>query len=489
MQKPIRDYAIIGNLRSAALVGKDGSIDWLPCPYLDSPSVFAALLDEEKGGKWQIVPQGEYVSRQEYLNQTNILKTTFVTQEGTAELIDYMPAKIGSGKQEDLEKAEIHRKLVCTKGICVVDVEFAPRFNYAQGETVLAQSEEGIVAIHEKTQKGVYLSPGEYLIDQGKAKAMLTLAQEEEAYFAFHYHPVTAQEQERAHYERELQETAKFWNDWVHRCDLANCPIAGPWHDLVVRSSLVLKILFFEPPGSIAAAPTTSLPETFGGMRNWDYRFSWIRDSSFALQALVWMGYVKEARTYVQWLLKECCSGIAQTPQNFQTVYGLRGEKKLQEEILPHLEGYRNSKPVRIGNNAYLQKQWDIYGSMLDAVWRLYLLDPSYEISQETWGILRGFANYAAHIWQEPDEGLWEVRGGKQHFVYSKVMCWVALDRALKIAKGYGFEGEVSAWETEKERIKKEVFERGWSEEKQSFVQSFDSSNIDASLLLLPIVG
>ena len=488
MYKPIRDYAIIGNLRSAALVSKDGSIDWAPAPYLDSPSVFAAILDDTKGGKWSIAPVGAFTSEQTYYEQTNILVTTFTTKEGVVELLDYIPAQRGKD-MEEIEKAEVHRKVSCKKGNCEVEVVFQPRFDYARGETALSLTEKGVAVDHEGKRKGELVSSGEYVIQDNTARSILWLQEGESSYLAFHYHEPTSKDQEDAHYEEELRITEDFWRTWVHRCDLKSCPVSGPWHDLVVRSSLVLKILFFEPPGSIAASATTSLPEAIGGVRNWDYRFSWIRDSAFTLQALFWMGYVAEARSYVTWLLQECCNIEEFHPKNIQTMYGLHGEKDLEEEILPHLEGYMGSKPVRIGNSASLQKQWDIYGSLLDTIWRIHLMDSSYEINERTWDTLRRFANHVVKIWRQPDEGLWEVRSGRRHFLYSKAMCWVALDRAIKIAKEYGFKGEVETWKIEKEAIRKKVMERGWSKEKQSFVQSFDSKDVDASLLLLSSVG
>ncbi|MDA1337667.1 MAG: glycoside hydrolase family 15 protein [bacterium] len=488
MYKPIRDYAIIGNLRSAALVSKDGSIDWAPAPYLNSPSVFAAILDETKGGKWSIAPAQSFTLKQEYLGETNILTTIFQTREGILELLDYIPAQAGTDMKE-IEKAELHRKLTCTKGSVDVEVIFQPRFDYGRGETILSFGEHGLVVEHEGKRKGELISPGEYVLKDNIGTTTLKLKEGETVYLGFHYHETKEDDRSVAHYEKELEVTKKFWENWVHRCDIASCPLKGPWHDMVIRSSLALKILFFEPPGSIAAAATTSLPESIGGIRNWDYRFSWIRDSSFVLQALFQMGYVQEARVYVDWLLNECCSVKNFDPKSVQIMYGLQGEADLKEEILPHFEGYRNSKPVRIGNLAHLQKQWDIYGSILDTVWRIHLMDKDYKIQENTWDILRKFASYVVKIWREPDEGLWEVRGGKQHFVYSKVMCWVALDRAIKIAKDYSFKGELEIWEEEKEKIYSEVIKKGWSEERQSFLQSFDSNDLDASLLLMPVMG
>jgi len=480
MYKPIRDYAIIGNLRSAALVSKDGSIDWTPAPFIDSPTVFGALLDYKKGGYWKIAPLDVFKSTQEYMPNTNILVTTFKTKEGEAELIDCIPI--------EGDVTEIHRKVVCKSGICKLRIEFDPRPDYARSTPILSIISGG-GKFDGEPNKGVLISRADYHLENTGASAQIILKRGEDHYFTFRYNTIDIPSREDEHYERAMQKTKKFWADWVHRCDLKTCPIAGPWHDMAVRSSLLLKILFFEPPGTIAAAPTTSLPETIGGVRNWDYRFTWIRDSAFTLQALFWLGYIKEAEVYTKWLVEKCCGVAKDSPENLQIMYGLRGEKNLREEVLSHLEGYRGSKPVRVGNNAYLQKQWDIYGSILDTVWRLHLLKDEHVIDPEMWGALRSFANYVVKIWREPDEGLWEVRGGKRHFVYSKVMCWVALDRALKLADAYKFECEKDLWQKEKDAIYKEIMQRGWSKNKKSFVQSFDSDTLDASLLLLPVLG
>ncbi|HEA84413.1 MAG TPA: glycoside hydrolase family 15 protein, partial [Candidatus Wildermuthbacteria bacterium] len=486
MYKPIRDYGIIGNLRSAALVAKDGSIDWKPAPYLDSPSVFAAILDHKKGGRWKIAPIGDFSSEQEYMGQSNILITRFTGKEGVVELIDYIPAQLG-GDMGAMERAEVHRKVVCTKGEAKVLVEFSPRFDYARGKTTLSATEHGVSVAHKGEQKGELVSPGEYIVKDDTATTTISLKEGESAYLAFHYHASNESERNGEHYEKELSATKSFWEEWVGRCDLDSCPVEYPYHESVIRSSLVLKILFFEPPGSIAAAPTTSLPETIGGERNWDYRFSWIRDSAFTLQALFELGYTKEANQYVNWLLSECKT-IEDGPEKLQVIYGLRGEKNLKEEVLSHLEGYEGSRPVRIGNKAYKQKQWDVYGGLLDAVWQLHL-HGSHVIDSELWASLRSIANYVVKIWGKPDNGLWEVRDGLQHFVHSKLMCWVALDRALKLAESHGLNGEIELWEKEREKIRAVIFEKGWSEKKQSFVQSFGSQNLDASLLLMPTLG
>ena len=499
MYKPIRDYAIIGNRRSAALVAKDGSIDWAPAPFLDSHSVFAAILDDKKGGFWGIRPVEEFDSEQDYIYETNILVTRFHSSQGRSEIIDYMPVRNGNANgngqngsfeklhEEKDETIEIHRKIVCKEGVCNMEVVFEPRFDYARGETKLSLVQGGVLA-KNKERKGVLISDADYVIEEGRATARISLKQGEEHYLEFFYNTAEVSLKQDAYYEQELHETRKFWQEWVHRCDLEVCPIEYPYHRAVMRSSLVLKILFLEPPGSIAAAATTSLPEKIGGERNWDYRFSWIRDSAFTLQALFWLGYSKEADEYVRWLIHECQS-VEDGPETLQIMYGLRGQRKLNEQTLDHLDGYMGSKPVRIGNNAFKQRQWDVYGGILNMMWRLHRMRKDYELSPHVWVVLRAFANYVVKIWREPDEGLWEVRGGKKHFVHSKVMCWVALDRALKLVKVYGYDAETELWEREREAIRKEIMEKGWSEKKQAFVQSFDSEDIDASSLLMPVLG
>lgn len=494
-------------------MAKDGTIDWAPSPFLDSPSVFAAILDYTKGGFWAVQPIEEFESNQQYLPETNILVTRFTTKQGVLEVMDCLPVRShapnGNGSlgsfqlengikqplSEEEEILEIHRKVVCKEGMCGVKVFFQPRFNYARGKTKLSLIKGGVKAEMGRL-KGVLISKAAYEIQevdedvekQQRAVAHVSLQEGEEHYLTFRYNTTEILFKEDEHYEEEMQETKKFWEDWVHRCDLETCAIEYPWHEAVLRSSLVLKILFSEPPGSIAAAATTSLPEEIGGERNWDYRFSWIRDSAFTLQALFWLGYAKEADEYVRWLIHECQS-MEDGPETLQIMYGLRGQRKLEEQILEHLDGYMGSKPVRIGNGAYRQRQWDVYGGILNMMWRLHRMRKDYELSPHLWVALRAIANYVVKIWREPDEGLWEVRGGKKHFVHSKVMCWVALDRALKLVEAYGYDAETEVWEKEREAIRKEIMEKGWSEKRQAFVQSFDSEDFDSSSLLMPVLG
>jgi len=491
MYKPIRDYAIIGNLRSAVLVSRDGSIDWAPAPFIDSPSIFAAILDDQKGGYWQIAPAGAYTREQYYIPDTNILVTKFTTDGGVLEVTDFLPIE----KERTHLPAEkdttfrIHRKVSCTRGSVVVRSVCAPRLNYAREITKLSEIPGGIL-IANGAQKGALDADVPFVIENSTAISNFALSEGGTRFFVLRYNTASAlaSHDDDTHHDAELAETINFWRSWTKKCDTDVCMTAGPWQDIVTRSALLLKILFFEPVGTIAAAPTTSLPESVGGVRNWDYRFTWVRDSAFTLAAFARLGHVDEAEKYFRWLIHECHTHLRK-PDELQIMYGLRGERTLEEEILPHLEGYRGSHPVRIGNDAYRQSQWDIYGSVLDTAWRFHSLNRATVIDKATWEVLRSFANHVVSVWREPDEGLWEVRGGKAHFVYSKVMCWVALDRALRIADAYGFPCERETWEKERDAIRQSVMGRGWSEKKQSFVMRYGADELDASLLLIGRVG
>jgi len=491
MYHPIRDYAIIGNLRSAVLVSKNGSIDWAPAPFIDSPSIFASILDDKKGGFWSITPKGKYTSSQRYVGDSNVLTTTFQTEKSMVKVVDFIPME----KEHTFMPASkdttfrIHRKVVCVKGVCTMRVVFDPKLDYGRQKTHLSLIEGGVLVTNGK-KRAVLAAKASFAIVNDRAVATLTLREGESRFLIFRYntHEIVLKKNDEEHHEIELREVQRYWHDWTRKCDLPMCSTSKRWDKVVTRSALLLKILFFEPIGTIAAAPTTSLPESMGGIRNWDYRFTWIRDSVFTLHAFFRMGHVEEAEKYFNWLMYECY-GASKKPEDLRIMYGLHSESKLDEEILPHLAGYKNSKPVRIGNAAYEQKQWDIYGSILDTAWQFHQLERAEVITPEIWVLLRSLANYVTKIWKEPDEGLWEVRGGKSHFVYSKVMCWVALDRAIKLAEAYDFNGEIELWRAEKGKIHAAVMEHGWSEKKQAFVQSFGSESLDASVLRLPVVG
>ncbi|MFP3982985.1 MAG: glycoside hydrolase family 15 protein, partial [Desulfurivibrionaceae bacterium] len=483
MYKKISEYGIIGNLHSVALVGLDGSIDWMCLPHLDSASVFGALLDDRKGGCFAITPVGEYDSCQQYVPETNVLVTRFRTRKGQARVTDFMPVR-NSRKAEE-ESSGLYRLVEAEEGIMELRILFAPRFDYAgtipsleqQGSTITARgSGETLVLCSSRG-----LEPGE----QGTAEGVWQISPGQKLGFYLHYGAWTPPSSlALTVVDKSLRETREYWQKWLRSRETGRFVDPGPYREMLDRSALVLKLLQFNPTGTIAAAATTSLPESMGGERNWDYRFTWLRDSSFTLQALFNQGHLSEMEDYLNWL-KTLLSehGV----EKMQIMYGLRGETEIPEEELSHLEGYKGSRPVRIGNGAAGQKQLDIYGELMEAA--LKLSDYAGKIDYELWPFLREVCNYATDHWRERDYGVWEVRGGPYHFVYSKVMCWLALDRGLTIARRYGFPADYHRWESVREEIKNEVLEKGWSEKKKAFVQHYESEALDASNLLLPVLG
>lgn len=490
MYRPIRDYAVIGNLRSAVLVSRDGSVDWAPAPYIDSPSIFAALLDDKQGGYYRISLVDARENTQRYIKRTNVLTTTFRSDTAALEVTDYIPIEAENTFLPDEAETtfKLKRRVKCLEGTARVRVEFMPRFDYARGTTELSRIERG-VHVQNEEKRGVLVTHRDFSIDEttGCATAEFDLNEGEYEWFVFRYNTgsVDISKDSDEHHNDELLHHVEEWREWLHASTLDKAELKSNWHRMVMRSMLCLKILFFEPVGTVAAAPTTSLPESMGGVRNWDYRFTWIRDSALIFKALFKLGHSAEAKQYLNWL-----TSVANEtgPEGMRCMYGLRGEKDLSEYILSHLDGYEHSRPVRVGNSAHLQQQWDLYGSVLDIAWNLHELEPG-SVTPKHWSMLRAIAEYVTEIWHEPDESLWEVRGGAAHFVYSKVMCWVALDRAIKIAHVYNYEGNTLAWENEREAIKHEVLTRGYNKELQSFVMTFDGAGLDAALLLLPVLG
>jgi GH15 family glucan-1,4-alpha-glucosidase len=477
--QPIEDYGIIGNMRTAALVGMNGSIDWLCFPHFDSPSVFAAILDDEKGGRFEISPtQQEIGSKQFYLPDTNVLVTRFLSPNGVGEITDFMPAGLPRGSQWH---DHLIRRVKVTRG----SVEFAlrchPAFDYAR-------------ATHDTqitTQGAYFQSAGlrlelvtmvPLLPDDRGVQATFTLQEEQTVIFVFgrieaerHQRHCPSLDETNALFER----TVEFWHRW-----LSKCTYTGRWREMVYRSALTLKLLTFEPTGAIVAAPTCSLPETVGGVRNWDYRYTWLRDAAFTLYGLLRIGFTEEAQGFMTWL--EARAGEVDADGSLQIVYGIDGRHDLKEETLDHLNGYRNSRPVRIGNGAYNQLQLDIYGELLDALYlyNKYVMPIGYDV----WTSIRQRLNWLCDNWQRPDEGMWEMRGGRRHFVSSKLMCWVAMDRGLRLAGKRSFPAEQSKWLHVRDQIYEEVLAKGWSAKRQSFVQHYDSDSLDASNLLMPLV-
>jgi GH15 family glucan-1,4-alpha-glucosidase len=476
--QPIENYGVIGDLQTAALVGLDGSIDFMCFPNFDSPSIFAALLDQEKGGRFWVSPLFKPVRRKQlYLPDTNVLLSRFLAQDGVAEITDFMTV---SGTRT---ANKLVRQVRAIRGEVSFRLLFAPRFNYARdGHTVEEQA--GVFYFRSQGPDGVALRfrsavpariengdlTAEFKLSAGETASLVL----EEAHTGEHPPPVAEEK-----VEAWFQETVQFWRHWVGRSRYS-----GRWREMVNRSALTLKLLTSARHGSIVAAPTFGLPESPGGPRNWDYRFSWIRDASFTLFALMRLGYSDEAASYMKWIEQRC---LELEPDNsLQALYALDGSRELPESVLTHLEGYSRSSPVRIGNDAYRQSQLDIYGELMDAV---YLYDKFGEpITYEFWTSLVRLIDWVCHHWREPDEGVWEVRGGKKEFLYSRVMCWVALDRAVRMAEKRSFPAPLDRWRQVRGAIHDSGYNEFWSQELQSFVQYKGAAVVDASSLLLPLV-
>ncbi len=479
--KRLEDYGIIGNLETCALVGNDGSIDWCCFPHLESPSVFAAILDAEKGGHFRICPKYGVQAKQSYLEDTNILQTTFQCESGTVVLTDFMPVIEGSySDASGIVVRAILRKIECTSGSVEMQVDFKPRFDYARVMPDLRLADSGIEA-RWNDQKLFLQSPFPFEIYDGGASGVFTIKEGETIWFILQYGSNKIMSPERC--KDHMEKTTNYWLEWAHDCESSQCVFDGPWHEIVVRSGLVLKLLTHPEIGTVAAAPTTSLPEEVGGVRNWDYRFSWIRDSSFTVQALYNLGHVQEAKAYLRWFMKVCRH---EYPSDIQVLYGMHGERKLEEQELVHLSGYRNSRPVRIGNAAARQTQLDIYGELINTVYEISRYGE--DVSAEDWYYVRRIVDYVCQIWNTKDSGIWEVRSEPKHFVYSKLMCWVALDRGIKIAKLKGFEAPLGMWEKNRDELKNSILERGFNRKLNSFVRYFDADELDASCLLIPLM-
>ncbi len=474
--KPISDYGIIGNMVSAALVAKDGSIDWCCLPRFDSPSIFAAILDDEKGGKFGIEPSSRFESRQFYLNDTNILQTVFQTETGTVTLTDFMPCyRRADGRLVQFN--EIHRIAECTHGEVDLAILFQPKPNYGTVSPSLDTTRHGVLV----TGAGIHLSlsssvPFEILGDH--TTATVKLRHGEKATFVLRYgsdRPLIGV------IKNSLNKLARTKTYWQQQAE--GCVCSGPYRDYILRSYLALHLLVYSPTGAIVAAPTTSLPEEIGGERNWDYRFTWLRDASLTLNAFSSLGHKEEAIDFMKWLLNVCdkCGPKA------QILYNIDIEDPITERTLDHLAGYRKSQPVRIGNAAYSQRQLDIFGEVLEAAYN-YVKIGGY-IGNKDWILLETFVDAACELWSEPDSGIWEVRGGPFHFVHSKVMCWVAVDRGIKLAQSLGRTEKVSYWRKAAEEIRNDILNKGWNPEKESFTQHYDTEALDASTLLIPLFG
>jgi GH15 family glucan-1,4-alpha-glucosidase len=478
--QPIENYGVIGDLHSVALVGMNGSIDWLCFPNFDSPCVFGAMLDDKKGGRFQIAPTVEEVTfKQLYWPETNVLVTRFLSAAGVGEITDYMPIG-GRGQVEG--KHQLVRRVRVVRGSMPFRMVCQPAFNYARDTHEVQTTSEGVCFQSKDLYLGLATEVPLKSDGRGGVSAEFTLGEDQSAIFLLQVMPPGAGCGSTVSESREaelFQETVDYWRGW-----LSGCRYRGRWREMVYRSALVLKLLTFHPTGAIVAAPTCSLPEDLGGERNWDYRYTWIRDAAFAIYALMRLGFTDEAAKFMQWLEARCHERSADGA--LQTVYGIDGRHVLDEFTLDHLEGYKGSSPVRVGNEASNQLQLDIYGELMDSVY-LYNKYGS-PISFELWFELRGLLNWVCDNWHRADEGLWEVRGGRQQFVYSKVMCWVALDRGLRLANKRSFPADRARWMKTRDDIYEEILEKGWSPTRQSFVQYYGCNCLDASSLIMPLV-
>src|SRR5581483_7003603 len=476
---PIEDYAIIGDLHTVALVGKNGSIDWCCLPRFDSPSVFGAILDADKGGFFRIAPPDTegLRRRQLYLPDTNILITRFLTVDGVAELTDFMPIKQG---RDNKHQHHIIRSVSVVRGSLSFEMVCRPAFNYARAEHTVQLSEKGALFQSASFSLGLMASVPLEEDGQGGVRARFSLRQGQSARFILEGakgNIIEEHDHSMARYQREFQQTRRYWQNWI-----AQCQYQGRWREMVQRSALLLKLLTYEPTGAIIAAPTTSLPETLGGARNWDYRYTWLRDAAFTLYSLLILGFTQEAEAFMGWLDARCHEQKGEG--TLQPMYTIDGKHDLTEITLDHLEGYCGSQPVRIGNAAYKQMQHDIYGELMDAI---YIYNRYAAISYDLWENLRNLLDWLCKHWQDPDEGIWEVRGGPKHFVHSRVMCWVAFDRALRLTRHRGLPAPIIDWTRTSAAIYEEIMQKGWNEKVGSFVQYYGSDAVDASALLMVI--
>ena len=480
-------YGLIGDMSSAALVGTDGSVDWCCLPRFDSPSVFASILDEDIGGRFRIRPTGVYAEGlQAYIPDTNILETTFTTSGGAAKITDFMPIhdsdKDGKPDTNPAEPPELHRIVTCIAGSIEMRCEYEPRHDYARAVPKFRQlrsNGDGIVV--ETTGGGqsmMLLSSVSLSVGGDGARGEFALSQGESAIFVQAYGSGRSANLESYHTQEKLQLTRRYWEDLV-----AGMDYRGLWREQVVRSFLALHLMMYRGTGAIVAAPTTSLPETLGGSRNWDYRYSWLRDASFTVDVLYRLGDMYGADHYIHWLLEQC--QLNRRPPRI--LYGIAESSSHEEQILDHLRGYESSQPVRIGNAAADHLQLDVFGEVIATIHSLLVLHG--EIPEEAWDLVCSLAEMAIENWRRRDRGVWEVRGEEQHFVYSKVLCWAALDTAAYIAAAVEQRRLYRRWSQAAFLIKTEALDLGWSDSKKAFRQRYGSDTLDASNLAIPFFG
>ena len=471
------DYGVVGNCRTAALVSREGSIDWLCLPDFDSPSVFAKILDKQKGGSFSIETEPVYNIHQKYIGSTNILCTEFISNYGAFEVIDFMP-RYKTSDNEYYMPAEIYRYIRYKSGLPKFRVRYQPRLNYARDEVSDYYEENYIRTVScADTNDCIYLYSSLDYNDILESREIMLRGNQ---YFLISYNQKLISI-DISRVDLEYQRTKVYWLNWINRSKKFTV-----YQDEINRSLLVLKLMSYQKSGAVLAALTTSLPEIIGEERNWDYRFCWLRDASMSIDTQIRMGHFQSARRFITYI-----KGILKTKHDkFQVMYGIRGERDLTESRLYQLEGYEQSAPVRIGNAAFLQKQNDVFGYVLNVIYKYYTYFPgTLDEIEDMWEIVRNIIRNVLMEWEKPDKGIWEFRNEEKHFVFSKVMCWVALDRASKIAELLNKQNYIKMWSSEADKIKSEVLAYGWKEELQSFTQTYCNNELDSSLLLMDEYG
>ncbi|WP_328773533.1 glycoside hydrolase family 15 protein [Streptomyces sp. NBC_00286] len=478
---PIAEHGLIGDLRTVALVGTDGTIDWYCCPSFDAPSVFGSILDADRGGSFELAAAVPASTKQFYFPDTNVLITRFLTEDGVGEVQDFMPVADETTAAAEADRHRLIRRVVCVRGSIPFRARIAPRFGYGAQPHSLRQLDDA--TLFESADLSLALTatvPVE--CDDLDVTAEFKLGQGESAVFALDRVDGAVEARGCPHFEAEEQfaATVAFWRRW-----LSASQYRGRWREMVHRSALTLKLLTYAPTGAMVAAPTTSLPEQIGGERNWDYRYLWVRDAAFCVYALLRLGFSSEAKAFMDFLTERVDHNGGGPSGPLQIMYGIDGRTELPERELPHLEGHRGSSPVRVGNGAAGQLQLDIYGALIDSV---YLYDKwGQPIHSDHWDAACALVDWVCEHWDQPDEGVWETRGGRRKFLYSRLMCWVAIERAMRIARRRGLPAELTRWGQVRDTIYRRIMDKGWSPARQAFVQHEDDHVLDASVLMMPL--